>query len=147
MTPRPGNDRVRAWYGLMLAHERVMGRLRTEFRSLGLTVSEFDVLVNLAPGVACRHTDLADRVVLSRTALTRLVDRLQGRGLVERRGDGHDGRVVWIGLTPAGVSLRRTALHANTSVVESCLAGLDAGELAVLRPLLGRIGSTAQPDA
>lgn len=127
--PSPTSPPVIAWRELMEAHERVMSRLRPALREHGLSVTEFDVLVNLEPAHDARHSELADRVVLSRTALTRLVDRLVDRGLLLRGPDDRDGRGVRIALTADGARLRMQALAANDAVVESALSPLDRDAL------------------
>ena len=100
---------LRAWQALLHAHHDVMETLDRELRDAhGLTMGEYDVLIRLsrAPGFSLRMSDLADRVLLSPSGLTRLVDRLERRGLVERQADAGDGRVALARLTPDG---RRTA--------------------------------------
>ena len=63
-------DSVRVWRDLLVLHARVIEELASALEAAhGLSVSEFDVLINLDPTTAIRHGDLADRVILSRTAL------------------------------------------------------------------------------
>lgn len=106
---------MRAWQALIHAHHHVVETLDRELRDgHGLTLGEYDVMLRLArvPGYALRMSDLADRVMLSPSGLTRLVDRLEKRGLVERRPDPDDGRVALARLTPDG--RRRSKLAART---------------------------------
>lgn len=141
MIPVTDSPAVVAWHALMEAHERVMSELRPVLRQHGLTVSEFDVLANLLPGEQCRHSELADRVVLSRTALTRLIDRLVGRGLLLRLPDARDGRGVQIRLTHDGADLRRAALEGNDRVIEAAFAGLSGHQTAALERSVRRLGA------
>jgi DNA-binding MarR family transcriptional regulator len=106
---------MRAWQALLHAHHDVIETLDRELREKhGLTLGEYDVILRLAraPGYALRMSDLADRVLLSPSGLTRLVDRLEKRGLVERRPDPDDGRVALARLTQDGH--RRSKLAART---------------------------------
>ncbi len=138
--PAPTDPDVIAWQALMEAHERVLTGIRAALEPHGLSVSEFDVLAHLAPRESCRHADLASRVILSRTALTRLVDRLVARGLVTRQPDAHDGRGVLVTLTPQGRRLRGAALAANHRAVTAAMQSLTGEDVAVLDRLVRRLG-------
>jgi DNA-binding MarR family transcriptional regulator len=104
---------LRAWQALLHAHHEVTATLDRELRDEhGLSFSEYDVLLRLAraPGRALRMSELAERVLLSPSGLTRLVDRLAARRLVERRTESGDGRVFLAALTERGLEeLRRAA--------------------------------------
>ncbi|HVF19090.1 MAG TPA: MarR family transcriptional regulator [Mycobacteriales bacterium] len=94
-----------AWVGLLRAHSVVTRRLDRELEAeCGLSLAQYDVLVQLerAPERRLRMTELAEQVVLSRSGLTRLVDRLVAMGLVERSYCPSDARGVYAGLTPDG---------------------------------------------
>lgn len=129
-------DVVAVWRTMLEIHGRLIGELAPALAEHGLSISEFDVLINLSPRESCRHGDLAERVVLSRTALTRLVDRLCARGLLTREPDPSDQRGVLIRLTEAGREQRRTASRTNNRVVRAGLTGLDADGLTELNRLL-----------
>ena len=91
-----------AWAGFLRTHARVTTALDADLRrTTGLTLGEFDVLRTLAGG-ARRMSDLAETVLLSRSGLTRLVQRLESRGLVERTRPPADVRQVYAALTTAG---------------------------------------------
>lgn len=75
--------------------------------------------------------DIAERLVLPGHAITPMVDRLQAAGLVERRRDQDDRRVVLVGLTPAGVDLEQAAARVQRTV--ACQTGLSPRALAKLR--------------
>jgi DNA-binding MarR family transcriptional regulator len=102
----------RAWQALLHAHHDVTARLEAELQDAhGLSMGEYDVLIRLAraPGRALRMTDLAERVLLSPSGLTRLVDRLAAQGLVERLPDPDDGRGARASLTDHGLAAARRA--------------------------------------
>lgn len=94
-----------AWRGFLRVHAQLMKELDAELREVhGLPLTWFDVLIQLefAPDRQLRMSELADSVLLSRSGLTRLVDRLERDGLVERcRFDG-DARGLLARLTDAG---------------------------------------------
>ena len=102
---RLGPDELRAWRGLLKAHAALTTALDIDLRrEHGLSVPAYEVLmfVGDADGGKLRMADIADRVLLSRSGLTRLVDRLVQDGLVERRACDDDGRGSFALLTPAG---------------------------------------------
>lgn len=101
-----------AWAGFLVTHRRVISELDCELeREHGLPLVSYEVLLYLAnaPDHALRMGELADRLLLSRSGLTRLVDRLAARGLVERHSCDLDRRGTYARLTDAGLALFREA--------------------------------------
>jgi DNA-binding MarR family transcriptional regulator len=98
----------RLWRQLLSVHCRLKERLDHDLQAgSGLTLGEYDVLVHLseAPGRALRMSELADRLLLSRSGLTRRIDSMVKAGLVTRRPCHDDGRGALAELTPAGFDL------------------------------------------
>lgn len=96
---------AQSWHELMGRYNRLTCRLDRELESAhGLSSSEFEVLQQLHGGTAgeLRMADLAERVHLSQSALSRLVSRLERDGLVQRTACQADRRSVWIHITDAG---------------------------------------------
>lgn len=103
---------MRAWRGFLRAHGLVMRALDTELsaeRRLGLNSYEVLLVLAWAPGRALRMSELADRVLLSRSGTTRLVDGLVARGLVERRRCPSDARSYLAVLTDEGLGRLKEA--------------------------------------
>jgi DNA-binding MarR family transcriptional regulator len=95
-----------AWRGTLEVHARVTHQLDAQMRAEhGLSVSAYEVLMFLAdaPHHRLRMADIADRVLLSRSGCTRLVDRLVERGYVARCAADTDGRGLYAQLTDAGI--------------------------------------------
>lgn len=131
------DESVRTWRTMLQIHAELIGELETRFRrEHGLSVSEFDVLVNLDPRKPLRHMELADRVILSRTALTRLLDRLQARGWVQRGTASQDQRGVVVTLTERGRRVRSAAARTNNATIRRYFAGLSSAELDTLHGLV-----------
>jgi DNA-binding MarR family transcriptional regulator len=101
-----------AWRGLLETHARLTRALDEQMRTEhGLPVSSYEVLMFLddAPGHRLRMSEIADRVLLSRSGLTRLVDRLQQLGYVTRCAVETDGRGAYAELTQRGLEFVREA--------------------------------------
>lgn len=94
-----------AWSGFLRGHAQIVRALDTELeREHGLPLISYDVLIqlSLAPDRRLRMFELADAVVLSRSGLTRLVDRLERDGLVERERGEVDPRQIYARLSDRG---------------------------------------------
>jgi DNA-binding MarR family transcriptional regulator len=101
-----------AWRGMLQVHARVTQQLDAQMHAEhGLSVSAYEVLMFLAdaPDHRLRMSDIADRVLLSRSGCTRLVDRLVELGYVTRCADSSDGRGLNAQLTEAGLAKARAA--------------------------------------
>jgi DNA-binding MarR family transcriptional regulator len=102
---RLGSQELGAWRALQRAQVRVARHLEAELTlAHDLPLASYDVLMQLAeaPGGRLRMNDLADRVLLSRSGLTRLIDRLQRDGLVAREACASDARGLFAVLTDLG---------------------------------------------
>jgi DNA-binding MarR family transcriptional regulator len=139
------DDEIRAWGGFLTTHARIVHELDEELRDAhGMPLGTFDVLINLAtaPERMLRMRDLADAVVLSRSGLTRLVDRLVRERLVERRRCGEDARGAWAVLTPAGKRALAEAMPTHfDGVRRRFLSVLDGADQARLGDLWDKLKS------
>jgi len=136
--------RAQGWRTLAALHARIEDSLeRTLRREHGLSVSEFGVLDVLArqDGWHMRMTQLSNAVVLSQSATTRLVTRLEDRGLLQRYLCPTDRRGIYTEVTPAGHELLAVARPAHDATVSTALD--EAGQVPELAPLvqaLDRLG-------
>ena len=136
-------DELAVWRNFLRLHARVLRRLEADLvAEHGLPLASYDVLVQLveAPGHRLRMTELADRVLLSRSGLTRLVDRLEREGLVVREACSSDARGLFAVLTDRGYERLRAASPTHLRGIDDYLLGrLDRDDLACLGRLLGRL--------
>ncbi len=144
-------QRVRAndaWEALLSAHAALMKRFAAEDSWRGeVSMREYDVLYTLSKcGAPVRISELNRHVLLSQPALSRLVERLAERGLVQRQPDPADGRGVLLSLTGPGRAVQRQVggRHAR-SVARAMTAALSPGELAQLETLCRKLA--CQPAA
>ncbi len=151
MTFRPTPTGMTAWRSFLHTHAVITRLLEAELMSEeDLPLASYDVLVQLAevPERRLRMTELAGAVLLSRSGLTRLVDRLVREGLVVRQPCEDDARGTYAVLTPAGLNRLRNASRVHLrGVAEHVTSRLREDELRLLTGLLNRLEVADLPQA
>src|SRR3954447_11475443 len=136
-----------AWIGMLETHKRLTRALDAELEAEhGLTLSGVECLGRLAAADnrAMRLSALATVTGLSLSRISRIVDTLESRQLVERRSSPDDARAVEAHLTPAGLTLAREAQSSHfASVQERFFEQLSAEELEVLARVFARFAPQA----
>src|ERR1700736_2895268 len=134
---------LRAWRGLLRAHGCLAKRLDAELEHAHkLPMTSYEVLQELqeARDGRMRMCELAERAQLSRSGLTRLVDRLEREGLLERCSCEHDARGSYACLTLAGRERLQAAQVTHLAVVrEHFLSHFSESELSDLADMCQRI--------
>jgi len=132
-----------AWRAFIGTHARLLHRLDEELQAAhGLSLAEYDALLQLvgAPERRLRMSALADRVLLSRSGITRLVDRMVADGMVERSTCPTDARGLMATITPQGVSRLRAASKTHLDGVRRYFLDMvSPDEQAVIERALGRV--------
>jgi DNA-binding MarR family transcriptional regulator len=136
--------------GLSVGH--LMGRARAsllssldaELQRFGLNAMQFAVLKHLSEGAARTAADLCRLMHHDTGAMTRLLDRLEGKGLLRRERCREDRRVVFLRMSAAGRAQLPRLRTLATRVVEAHLAGFTAVEVAALKDYLGRMIDNGQ---
>jgi len=127
---------LRAWRGMLRVHATLTKALDADLEAAhALPLSSYEVLLNLADaeGQRMRMSDLAASVILSRSGLTRLVDRLEREGLIVRESCPSDARGSFATLTPAGRRKLDAARATHLAGVRSMFVDhFSAEELEVL---------------
>jgi DNA-binding MarR family transcriptional regulator len=145
----PDDPRLAAWRSFLEAHARLARRLDDELRAgHGISLAEYDALLQLAraPGRRLRMNQLADRVILSRSGITRLVDRLEAAGLVARRSCPTDARGAEAVLTEAGLERLRAAARTHLAGIERYFVSVvDPADLPTIERALGAVARRACP--
>lgn len=143
MAAGPTEDQLAAWRAFLRAHATVVDRLDRELQGeQGLPLTWYEVLLHLrrAPDHRLRLSGLADRLVLSRSGLTRLVDRMVAAGLIERQVCRMDRRGAFAVLTQEGLSRLRRAAPVHLRGVQQHFAGLLTDpELDAIRTGMGKV--------
>jgi len=134
---------LRAWRGLLRAHACLAKRLDAELEQAHrLPLSSYEVLHHLqeASGGRMRMCDLAEQAQLSRSGLTRLVDRLERDGLLERCSCAHDARGSYACLTASGRERLQAARVTHLAAVrEHFFSRFSESELSTLADMWVRI--------
>jgi DNA-binding MarR family transcriptional regulator len=106
---------------MLEAHAATVELLSKELEArCGISIGWYDVLLQLheAPDGRLRMIDLARAVLLSKSGLTRVVDKMEAEGLVERRVAGDDRRSFEVSMTPAGAKLFRRAARVHVTGID-----------------------------
>ena len=140
-----------AWRAVMTAFTRVNSILAREMRAeTDVSLEWYSILLILAQSqdATMRPSDLADQIGLSRSATTRLIDRLERSGLVERRVCGSDRRGTYVSLTPRGQDVFKKAGRVHLRGIDEHVGShLTDDELAQLTTLLGKLADRVGGEA
>ena len=144
------DEKALAWRAFLQSHSALLTLLERELESeAGMPLSQYEVLLHLhnAPEEGMRMADLAHSVLLSKSGVTRLVDRLAAEGLVERAACESDRRVTYARLTDGGENALSAAgpIHMR-GVTEHFSKHLDEEEAKVMAVALLRVFRHAADD-
>jgi len=146
---RLDGDALEAWRGYLKSHAAILRVLDAELvAEHSLTTRDYEVLLHLsqAEGRHLAMSALAERTMLTRSGITRLVDGLVAAGLIERLACPNDARVSYAQLTDEGYEKLRAASRSHIAGVRrQFVERFSDGELRTLAELLGRLPG-AQPD-
>lgn len=139
----PPEGQLAAWRAFLRAHATVVDRLDHELQAeQDLPLSWYEVLWHLdqAADDRLRLSDLASRLLLSRSGITRLVDRMVAAGLIERQACPTDRRGAFAALTPAGAERLRRARPVHLRGIDEHFARhLRPDEVDAVRAALERV--------
>ncbi|MCW2949116.1 MAG: transcriptional regulator, MarR family [Thermoleophilia bacterium] len=147
-TPRPMSSELLsgttldAWQRLLRAHGVIARVLDAEMQAAhGITLSDYDVLVNLRDADDClKMSELSRRALLTRSGMTRLVQGLERHGYVSRSACNNDARVSYAGITAAGRQLLTSARVTHHQGIRRVFADhLSEAEIAAFANTLAKI--------
>ena len=145
----PRDPRLEPWRAFLQAHTRITRRLDEELRAEhDLSLAEYDTLLTIAwsPGRRVRMRTLADSILLSKSGVTRLIDRLVADGLVQRDTCLSDARGAEAVLTPAGLARLRAASQTHLrGIAGHFLDVIEPDELDVIERAMTRVADRACP--
>ena len=128
---------IDAWESLFRAQHEVFGDVSGDFTATALSQAEYDVLLTVTRGEdqTARLRDVTANMLISQPSVSRLVDRMVTRGLIDKCADPEDGRGALVKATDAGDSLFRKLASAHGRVIAERMSLLSDDELAQLRDL------------
>lgn len=144
MTVQPLDDReMAAWHALLRAHSTVFRTLESELEAEhGISLPGYELLAHLSemPERRGRMSELSRHCYLSASGVTRLVDKLERRGLVRRERCTADARVVYAVLTDEGLALLRRAYPTHLrGVRQHVLDRLATDDVAAVTATMGKL--------
>ncbi len=144
------DPRLETWRAFLRAHALLTRRLDEDLRSeQGLTLGEYSALLQVAeaPGRSLRMNQLATGIFLSRSGVTRLIDRLEADGLITRSTCTDDGRGALAVLTDAGLARLRAAARTHLNgIAQYFLDVVPDGDLEVLTATFQAIDERVRAD-
>ena len=150
MKTGPTRPELAAWRAFLEAHHGLMTVLGEELDEAGVPIAFYDVLVQLteAEPTGLRMVDLARRVLLSKSGLTRLVDRMAAQGLVRREPSPEDGRGFYVVATRLGRSaLRRASPRHLRGIAKHFTSLLSDEELKVVGDVMTRVAESSRMES
>lgn len=146
MTTSAPPQQLEAWVSFLRAHAAITRELSAQLqREHGLTLNDYEVLLHLshADGNMLRRVDLAERVLLTASGITRLLEGLERAGFVCKRNCDSDARVTYAQLTKKGGAKLEAASSTHLRGIGELFTGRYSGsELATLAELLSRLPVT-----
>jgi DNA-binding MarR family transcriptional regulator len=133
---------VRSFVGFLRGHTALTRGLSARLLAdHGLTLNDYEVLLHLsrAPEHRLRRVDLVERLLLTPSGITRLLDGLEDAGLVAKGTCDSDARVTYAVLTDSGYEKLREASRTHIADIEAAFARFDDDELETLASLLARL--------
>jgi DNA-binding MarR family transcriptional regulator len=141
--PAPSEPVVRAWVRLERAHRAAQGTVEARLKEAGLpALAWYDVLLELerAGASGLRPFELQKAMLFAQYNLSRLIDRLEGAGLVAKRVSEDDGRGQRLTITKSGRAMRRRTWPVYAAAIEEAVGQhLTERDAAALADLLGKL--------
>jgi DNA-binding MarR family transcriptional regulator len=116
------NPRFRNWIAVARACQLVKQSLERELRPLDLKTPHLDIMVNVMRTEGISQQDLATKLLVARSNITMLLPQLEKRGLIERRPDTADRRVLRLYLTDEGHALALRAIEIQAALIDDMMS-------------------------
>ncbi|MBP2445538.1 MarR family winged helix-turn-helix transcriptional regulator [Rhizobium leguminosarum] len=116
------HPRFRSWIAVARACQLMQQSLTRSLVDLDIKPPHLDILVNLYRFEAISQQELARKLLVGRSNMSMLLPQMEKRGLIERRGDARDKRVLRLYLTPKGRTLTEAAMVIQTDLIERSLS-------------------------
>ncbi|CAG5069191.1 Transcriptional regulator SlyA [Dyadobacter sp. CECT 9623] len=137
---------LKFFLNLTTAQTLTIKKFDSKLSSLGISLNEFMILYHLgeAPDEKLRRTDLAEKVGLTASGITRLLSPLEKLGMVKREANSRDARVSYVKLANAGKKILTEAIASAEATSEQILASVKTKKLEELSKMLFELGATIE---
>lgn len=137
--------RMRMWLRLLTSTNVGLNWLRRSLRDeFGVTLPVFEMLMQIQrPPLGPTMGELSARLMVTKGHVSELVERLEGKGLVERHSNPNDGRLQLVYLTQAGKKLFDRVLPVHHAKIDELMAAMDPASVEQLYELLGEFRASA----
>ena len=143
-------QQLESWVFFLRAHAAITRELSADLqREHGLTLNDYEVLLHLshADQGRLRRVDLAERVILTASGITRLLEGLDRAGFVTKETCASDARVSYAKITPVGTAKLREAAETHLRGIDDLFVGrYSRSELTTLAGLLSRLPLTGRSE-
>lgn len=126
-------------YLIKRAQRLAQERIETRFEAQGCTLQQWVVLMHVRDKIALTTADLCRELYHDSGAMTRLIDQLEARKLIERRRNADDRRVIELSLTQAGEKMLDSLIPIVCDTLNTALDGFTRDEVKTLQSLLRRM--------
>ncbi|OWV71723.1 MarR family transcriptional regulator [Rhizobium sp. J15] len=116
------HPRFRSWIAVARACQLMQQSLARSLADLDIKPPHLDILVNLYRFEGISQQELARKLLVGRSNMSMLLPQMEKRGLIERRGDARDKRVLRLHLTGEGRRLTEAAMAIQTDLIERTLS-------------------------
>ena len=115
------HPRFRSWIAVARACQLMQLTLARNIAHLDIKTPHLDILINLYRREGISQQELARKLLVGRSNMSMLLPHLEKRGLIERRGDRHDKRVLRLFLTPEGKDVTEKAMKVQTGLIDTVM--------------------------
>jgi DNA-binding MarR family transcriptional regulator len=127
---------VATWLRLARVFHKIDHASVEQMRAWDLSLAQFDVLARVGASEGVTQQRLADRLLVTKGNICQLLDRMEARGLLERRQEGRANRIF---LTESGQTLWSQAVPAHEALIGELMGALSPDEQAELLPLVRKL--------
>lgn len=140
------HPRFRSWIAVARACQLMQQTLTRRLAALDIKPPHLDILVNLYRFDGISQQELARKLLVGRSNMSMLLPQLEKRGLIVRRGDEKDKRVLRLSLTDEGRSLTEQAMEIQTAVIDQSMEGAPLDDCLVVAQSMERLISVLLKD-
>lgn len=140
------HPRFRSWIAVARACQLMQQSLSRSLADLDIKPPHLDILVNLYRFEGISQQELARKLLVGRSNMSMLLPQMEKRGLIERRGDERDKRVLRLYLTPEGRALTEKAMIIQTELIERTLSATPIEQCTAMAESMERLIGVLQQD-